>query len=415
MTARPPQSPAAAAPPATGPALRRSLGLGLLTLYGLGTTIGAGIYVLVGTVAGAAGSLAPWSFLLAAVLAGLAAVSYAGLSRRYQKSAGEAYFVLMAFNRRWLSLAVGLLVVATAVVSAATIARGAAGYLSLFLAPPPWVLLLGLLLALGLLAGWGIKESAGTAAVCTLVEVGGLALVIGAAIFFLAPQGIATAELLPAADLASLDLILGGTLIAFFAFVGFEHMVNVSEEVRDPARTLPRAIGLTLAITTLLYGALALVAVLAVPPAELAASSAPLALIWERAGGAAWLMGAIGVFATVNGLLTMLILGARVLYGLAQQGSLPAALGRVHAGRRTPLLATLLVTLLALLAALWLPIDTLAEATSLITLLVFALVSASLLAIQAREGEPWRRRLLPLLALLATAGLLLYELGDRLL
>ena len=414
MTASAPPSPAPAVPAPAAPALKRSLGLGLLTLYGLGTTIGAGIYVLVGAVVGAAGSLAPWSFLLAALLAGLAATSYAGLSRRYQKSAGEAHFVLMAFGRRWLSLLVGLLVVLTAVISAATIARGAAGYLSLFLALPPWALLAGAFVLLGGVALWGIRESATAAGLCTLVEVGGLVLVVGAGLVLIAGEPVDPAALVPTLDGAALDGILGGTLVAFFAFVGFEHMVNVAEEVKAPERTIPRAILLTLLITALLYGALAVVAVLAVPPAELAAAPAPLALIWERAGGVAWLLGAIGVFATVNGLLTMIILGARVLYGLAQQGSLPALLGRVHPTRRTPLPATLLVVVVALLAALWLPIATLAEATSLVTLLVFALVSAALLRIQAREGAPWRRRLPPLLGLLATGGLLLYELAGRL-
>ena len=407
-------APASAPGDSAAPALKRSLGLGLLTLYGLGTTIGAGIYVLVGAVAGAAGGLAPWSFLLAALLAGLAAVSYAGLSRRYQKSAGEAHFVLMAFGSRALSLAVGLLVVLTAVISAATIARGAVGYLALFLALPDWLLLAGTVGLLGLVAAWGIKESAGAAGLCTLVEVGGLVLVIGAGLLLLDGLQVEPASLLPATDAGALDAILGGTLIAFFAFVGFEHMVNVAEEVRRPERTIPRAILLTLLLTTLLYGGLSLVAVLAVPPAELAAAPAPLALIWERAGGPGWLLGAIGIFATVNGLLTMLILGSRVLYGLARQGSLPRLLGRVHPGRRTPLPATALVVALSLLAALWLPIATLAEATSLVTLLVFALVSAALLRILAREGAAWRHRLLPLLGLLATGGLLLYELATRL-
>ncbi len=395
------------------PALKRSLGLGLLTLYGLGTTIGAGIYVLIGAIAGRAGALAPWSFLLAALLAGLAAASYAGLSRRHPRSAGEAHFVLVAFRNRALSLAVGLLVLATAIISAAAIARGAAGYLSLFLDLPDWLLLVLLLGLLGGLAAWGVEASARAAGLCTLIEVGGLVLVLGAGLLLLDRQGGDAAALLPE-SLADLDPILAGTLIAFFAFVGFEHMVNMAEEVKAPERALPRAIALTLAVTTLFYVALAVVAVQAVPPAELAAHAAPLALIWERAGGPGWLLGAIGIFATVNGVLAMLILGSRVLYGLAAQGSLPAVLGRVGRRRQTPLVATLLVVLVALLGALWLPLAALAEATSLITLLTFSMVSAALLRIQAREGRPWSRRVWPLLALLATGGLLAWELAGRL-
>lgn len=400
------------APSQPTPGLKRSLGLGLLTLYGLGTTIGAGIYVLIGAIAGRAGGLAPWSFLVAALLAGLAAASYAGLSRRHPRSAGEAHYVLVAFRSRALSLAVGLLVLATAVISAAAIARGAAGYLSVFIELPDWLLLMLLVGALGTLAAWGVEESARAAGLCTLVEVGGLLLVLGAGVLLLTRQGTDGAALLPAS--ADLDPILGGTLIAFFAFVGFEHMVNMAEEVKAPERTLPRAIALTLAITTLLYVGLALVAVQAVPPAELAAHPAPLALVWSRAGGPAWILGAIGVFATLNGVLAMMILGSRVLYGLARQGSLPAVLGRVGRRRQTPLPATLTVVAISLLGALWLPLDTLAEATSLVTLLTFTLVSAALLGIETRERQPWRKRLWPLLALLATGGLLAWELARRL-
>jgi len=395
-----------------GGELKRSLGLALITLYGLGTTIGAGIYVLIGTVAGAAGPLAPWSFLVAAALAGLAAYAFAQLVRRHPRSAGEAHYVLVAFRRHWLSLAIGALVLATAVVSAAAIARGAAGYLGLFLALPDWVLIVGPVLALALLAAWGIEESARLAGLMTLVEIGGILLVIGAAL--LSPgSGSPAADLLPGSG-ADLEPILAGTLIAFFAFVGFEHMVNVAEEVEAPERVLPRAILLTLLITTLLYIVLAAVAVTALPPATLAASGAPLAAIWGASGGAPWVLGAIGVFATLNGLLAMMILGARVLFGLARQGSLPDFLGRVHARRRTPLIATGLIAVCVLGAALSLPIGPLAELSSLITLAIFAAVAAALLKIQAAEGLPLRRRLLPLMALAAILAFLGYDLAQRL-
>lgn len=411
LSCPPPASAGGGAP--ADPPLKRSLGLWLLTLYGLGTTIGAGIYVLIGAVAERSGALAPWSFLLAAALAGLSAFAFAELSRRHPQSAGEAHYVLVAFGSRRFSLAVGLTVVAVAVISAATIARGAAGYLGLFLPLPPWLLTLAATLLLGLLAAWGIEASARVAGACTLIEVGGLVLVIGAAALLLgAAEG--PPDLAPLVEGLALEPVLAGTLVAFFAFVGFEHMVNVAEEVHAPSRALPRAILLTLAITTLLYLLLAALAVLALPLETLAASAAPLALIWQSAGGGGWLLGAIGVFATLNGLLTMTILGARVLYGLARQGSLPGWFGRVHAGRRTPVGATLLVSGLAAGAALLLPIGELAELASLATLLVFAAVNAALLAVYRREGQHGPRLALPLCGLASIGGLLAYELVQRL-
>jgi len=400
--------------PAAETPLKRSLGLGLTTLYGIGTTVGAGIYVLIGTVAGAAGYLAPWSFLVAAALAGLAAYAFAELSRRHPKSAGEAHYVLVAFGRHWLSLVMGALVLATAVVSAAAIARGAAGYLQLFLPLPDWMLIATTVAALAALCAWGIRESARFAGLITLIEVGGIVLVIAAGLLGLGEEAPDLSRLLPR-ESAAVEPIFAGTLIAFFAFVGFEHMVNVAEEVRQPERVLPRAILLTLVITTVLYVLLAAVAVLAVAPAGLAASGAPLVLIWERSIGAPWVLGAIGTLATLNGLLAMLILGSRVLFGLARQGSLPELLGRVHIRRRTPVLATALIAIAVLGAAMALPIARLAELSSLITLVVFAAVSAALLKVQARERRPKAARLVPLASLVSILAFLGYELAQRLL
>ncbi|HKY94870.1 MAG TPA: APC family permease [Kiloniellales bacterium] len=391
--------------------LKRSLGLWLTTLYGLGTTIGAGIYVLVGTVAGEAGRLAPWSFVVSAVIAGLAAACFAELAKRHPKSAGEAHYVLVAFDRHWLSLVVGGLVVLTAIASAGTIARGAAGYLGLYIPLPEWALIALTVALLAALCAWGIKESARFAGAITLIEVSGILLVIGAGFF--AEAEIDPAALLPG-SLADLPPILAGTLIAFFAFVGFEHMVNVAEEVREPERVLPRAILLTLLITTALYVLLAAVAVSVIAPQMLAGSEAPLALIWEKAGGAGWILAAIGTFATLNGLLAMMILGSRVLFGLARQGSLPEVLGRVHERRRTPLLATAIIAAAVLLGALALPIAQLAEISSLFTLVVFSAVAAALLKVLADEGKPWSHRMVPLLALSAILAFLGYDLARRL-
>lgn len=402
---------AAAQAAAAGP-LNRSLGLWLTTLYGFGTTIGAGIYVLVGTIAGEAGHLAPWSFVVAALIAGLAAACFAQLAKRHPKSAGEAHYVLVAFERHWLSLTVGALVVLTAIASAGTIARGAAGYLGLYIPLPEWALIALTVTLLAGLCAWGIEESARFAGAITVIEVGGIVVVIVAGLFF-AEAEIDPTALLPT-GLSDLPPVLAGTLIAFFAFVGFEHMVNVAEEVREPERVLPRAILLTLLITTLLYVLLSAVAVAVIEPEALAGSEAPLALIWERAGGPAWVLGAIGTFATLNGLLAMMILGSRVLFGLARQGSLPNALGRVHEKRRTPVLATALIAAAVLVAALALPIAELAEISSLFTLVVFAAVAAALLKVLADEGKPWSHRVVPLLALAAILVFLGYDLAQRL-
>ena len=365
------------------PALRRSVGMLLLTLYGVGTILGAGIYVLVGEVAGRAGIYAPVSFVLAAFLALFSAFSYAELAARFPFSAGEAVYVEEAFHKTTLSALIGYLVLLTGMVSSATLVHGFAGYLSVFVVAPLWVMMVGTVICMGLVAAWGVKESLTLAAIMTTVEVLGLLMVIwvGGASFL--ENG------LPAGGSAALGQfpgwagIIGGAFIAFYAYVGFEDMVNVAEEVKDPAKTLPRAILLALAVTTLFYLVVSLVAVLVLTPDELIGSKAPLALLYQKAtGNSPVVITLIGLFAVINGALIQVIMASRVLYGMGSRGWAPGIFSRVGKRTGTPLLATALVTLIILLLALWFPLVTLAGVTSFLTLLLFLLINVSLIWIK---------------------------------
>jgi len=192
-------------------------------------------------------------------------------------------------------------------------------------------------------------------------------------------------ELLPSFDAAVWLGIFSGGVLAFYAFIGFEDMVNVAEEVREPKRTLPRAIILTLVVTLVLYLAVTLAAVLALPIDELAESDAPLSLIYTRTtGGSASIITLISLVAVMNGALIQIIMGARVLYGLSRMGWLPATLGTVHPRTRTPLFATLAVTASVLAFALTLPLVLLAQTTSLITLTIFTTVNVALVRIKLK-------------------------------
>jgi APA family basic amino acid/polyamine antiporter len=399
--------------------LKRSLSLPLLTFYGLGTIIGAGIYVLVAKVAGHAGLYAPLAFLLAAALAAFTGLSYAELSARFPKSAGEAVYVQQGLGRQSLSMLVGLLIVTTGVVSAATVANGFVGYLHVFVPIPDALAITLLALALGTLAVWGIEESVMAATLITLVEIGGLLFIVVVGGQSLATLPARLPELVPPADARVWQGILLGAFLAFYAFIGFEDMVNVAEEVRDPTRVLPRAILLALGGSTVLYLLVALVAVLALPPVELAASSAPLADIYLRTTGKPpTVISLISMFAIVNGALIQIVMASRVLYGMSRERWLPAWLGRVHPRTRTPLWATVLVTLVILALALWLPLETLARATSLVILVVFALVNLALLRIKRRDPHPagigtypaW----VPLAGAVSSGGFALYQLTELL-
>jgi APA family basic amino acid/polyamine antiporter len=376
-------------PSPSTPSLKRTLSLPLLVLYGLGTTIGAGIYALVGELAGVAGYLAPVSFLVASVMAGLTALSFAEMSSRYPQCAGAALYVKEGFASEWLSTVVGLLVVTAGLVSAAALTNGFVGYLHQFIDVDRIVVILVVTCLLGVIAAWGITQSVTIAAAVTLIEIGGLILVIAVSHSSLVELPDRWPELIPDLNSASIGSIFTGSLLAFYAFIGFEDMVDVAEETRDVKRTLPLAIIITLSITALLYMLIMVIAVLSVPPQQLATSEAALAFLYERfTGGESTVISVIGLFAIINGALIQMIMASRVLYGLSSRGQLPEFLRVVHPETRTPIFATAIVTAIVVALALVGRLATLAEMTSVIMLVIFTVVNLALWRVKQRDPRP---------------------------
>lgn len=370
------------------PTLRRSLTLPLLTLYGLGVTVGAGIYVLIGVTAAAAGPYAWVAFLLAAVVVGFTAFSYAELATRYPVSAGESAYVDAGFGRADLATVVGILVAASGLVSASAIAVGASYYLGVLTGVPPAALVVGIVATMGAVAWWGITQSVIVAAIITLIEIFGLIFVIAWGMAMSERAGVTAMDLIPPLPGGHWVGIVGATVLAFFAFIGFEDMVNVAEEVEDPRRTIPKAIIYTLVIATILYLATCIAVLLSVPMQALAGSSAPLTLVFADAPDTVQVsFAAIAVIATVNGVLIQMIMVSRVIYGMADRGRLPAFFARLSVRTRTPSVATAFVAFCILVLSLFLPIERLAEWTSQIVLCVFVFVNLALVAIKCR-AEP---------------------------
>lgn len=370
-----------------GVPLKRSLGLPLTVLYGLGITIGAGIYVLVGTAAARAGFHAPLAFILAALVMAPSGATFAELASRLPMSAGEAAYVKAGFGSDRLALFVGLMVAAIGVISAAAIGRGAAGYIHDIAALPLDLIVVLVVVSMGAVAAWGIVESVALAGAMTLIEVGGLLILIVLAAVTVPDLGANLPQAWPGLSHAGAWTgVLGASLIAFFAFTGFEGMANIAEEVKSPGWTIPRAILITLVLTTVLYVLVVWVALNVIPHDELGTAGAPLTRVFERMTGASPLaFSAIAILATVNGVVFYLVMSSRVLYGLAHRGLLPARLAEVSPVTRTPLVATGFVVAVVLVLALAFPIEELAEMTSRLTLIVFALVNAALIAIKHRR------------------------------
>ena len=376
--------------------LKRTLSLPMMVLYGLGTTIGAGIYALVGEIASVAGYFAPVSFLIASLLAGFTAISFAELCGRFPRAAGAALYVKQGFASERLSTIVGLLVITAGLVSAAALVNGFVGYLHQFIGLDRVIAIVLVTILLGGIAAWGIAESVTIASLITVIEIGGLLLVVIVSGEGLSASSARWTELIPSADITSWGAVYLGAVLSFYAFIGFEDMVDVAEEVKEVKRNLPLAILLTLGITTFIYMLVIVTAVLSLPPAELASSEAPLAKIYEyHTGEKAVIISIIGMFAIINGALIQMIMASRVLYGLSSRGQLPDLLGIVHHRTRTPLVATGVATGIVLVLALVGRLASLAETTSVIMLIIFSMVNLSLWRIKRRDPHPVGVRIFP--------------------
>ena len=395
--------------------LNRTLSLWLLTFYGLGTIVGAGIYIVVGEVAKQAGMGTPLAFFAAGLIAACTGFAYAELSARFPDAAGAAAYVSEGLRSPLIARATGLLVLATGIVIAASLARGAAGYLAEFVAIPiPLLSSLFVVLFTGI-ACLNVRESVGLAAFLTIVELLGLAFVIAAGSPALSAFPERMTEMIPH-QLVGWVHVSTGAFLAFFAYIGFEGLANMAEEAKNPERDLPRAILLSIAISSVLYVAVALVVVLAVPMASLIESNAPLALVMSSSRWAApELLVAIALIAIPNGLLADLLMTARLLYGMGKRGLAPEWLAIVSAKQRIPIVATLTAGGATLIFAVLIPFTQLVTATSAMTLIVFLLVNLALWRLHRTKRHPGAIRAprwMPPLAILFCLGLLLSEVSS---
>ncbi len=390
----------------SAPTLARRVGFPLLAIYGVGDIVGSGIYGTIGVAAGVMGNAVWLAFAASMVAAMLTGLTYASISSRYPRAAGAAYVAHRAFRLPALSYAVGLAVLASGLTSIATASNVFAeniSFLAGFGAVRLWIAgFLVLLMAVNL---WGIRESMLANLACTLIEVAGLIFIV---VVSASHWGKVDYLEMPPGSLAGrfdIRLLLSGAVLTFYSFVGFEDMINVAEEVREPERAMPRAIVTALLVASILYVAVSVSAVSVVPYADLANRDlgAPLSQITRRAapwlGG--WVFGAITLFAVANTALLNSIMGSRLVFGMACQGLLPRSLSAVHPKLRTPHVAILILTGVALALALAGTIPDLARATSVLLLLVFMAMHAALVAVKLRRGEPTGRFEVPMAVPLA--------------
>ncbi|MFJ5036267.1 APC family permease [Streptomyces parvulus] len=373
------------------PELRRTLTTGLLYFFILGDVLGAGVYVLVGQVAAASGGAVWVPLLTALALAMLTASSYAELATKYPRAGGASHYATRAFGPA-VGFVAGFCMLAAGIVSVAALARGFAGdYLGEFVTLPVALVAVVFLVLLALINARGTKESTRANVLATLIEVGGLVVIVvlGGWLLLRGEGDPGRLVQLGTPEEGAASAVLSGSVLAFYSFVGFETSVNVAEETRDPRRAYPRALFGALVSAGAVYVLVGVAASLTVPTDVLADSSGPLLEVVREAGGVpVTLFSAVALIAVANGALLTGIMSSRLAYGMARDGLLPGILTRVLPGRRTPWAAIAATTLPALLLALTGSVETLASTLVLLLLVVFLIVNVAVLVLRRDAGEP---------------------------
>ncbi len=375
--------------------------------------LGLGIYIFVGQVIGEAGMLTPFSFIVAAVVALFSGLSFGELAGRIPKSAGEMNFVHRAFNLKWLSALVGWLIVLSGIVSTATAVNGYVGYVHVYAQIPPWLIMTGVIVLLGGIAAWGITESAVTMMIITILDVGALIFIMFLTGDLLSTLPSRINEMVPSFSVGDWSALVSAAFLAFYTFIGFEDMVNVSEEVENPGRNMPRGIWISLAVVGIIYLIISTIAVLA--PVALGDSEAPIAvLLQSQAPGFAKIVTIVPLITIINGVLAQIVMGSRVLYGMAEKKMAPMIFHRVNPKTRTPLWSTLFMAVIIIVLALSFSLAALGKASVYILIVVFILCNLSLIVIKRSDPNPEGVRTypmaVPVLGFLLSLGILIMEI-----
>jgi len=374
------------------PKLKRRVSLFALTIYGVGNILGAGIYGLIGSVVGITGNLSWLAFILASITGAFTGLSYAELSAMYPKSAAEFVYTEEAFKKRILSFILGWIIIFSGVLSAATVALVFGEYLSGLIGIPELFLIIPiailLVIILSLINFIGIKTSTRTNILFTLIEASGLIIIIIISVPF-----IGSVNYLSIPSTSSFLAIFSSVALIFFAYIGFEDIANIAEEVKEPHKNLPRAIIYSIIITTILYCLVAISTVSIFPIVdpliwEVAPLNAVVAAVLGPAGGI--IMSFIALFATANTVLIMLIVTSRMMYGMARDKALPKSLGRISPKYRTPIISILLTMCFTIIPIFFGDIERVAHATVFGVLINFFLVNISLIALRKRKPEQER-------------------------
>lgn len=363
--------------------LNRTMGLVEASVYGVGLILGAGIYAILGEAVAETGESIVISFVLAAAVATFTGLSYAELASRYPKGEGEYLYAWAAFRNKRLAEATAVFRVLTGIIAAAAVAIAFGQYLVAFVPLSTVTVAMGVIAVMSAINLWGIRTSARVNLLFTGIEIAGLLFIIAI--------GIGTWG---SVDFTQFDRgtvgLLGATFLLFFAYTGFEALVNIAEETKAPSETIPRAIGISIVLSTAIYILVGLSALGLVDWQVLGSAPAPLATVAQAGwGGDAFVvLSAIALFATANTVLILLISTSRIVYGVSKEeyNSFPSVFATVHPVRKTPYVAVIAVAVVTIPFAAVGDLGDVAELANLALLTVFIIVNVSLLKLRY-DGE----------------------------
>jgi APA family basic amino acid/polyamine antiporter len=359
--------------------LKRALGLWHITLMSVGVILGAGIYVIIGEAAGLSGTGLWLSFVLAAFVASFTGLSYAELASRFPHAGAEYVYITNTFGRT-LAWITGWLLIVSSVIAAATVAVGFANYFSALFHTSVVLIAIGTLLACGMILIAGIKETAFITILFTVIEASGLIIVI-----FIGVPYVGSVNYMDFAN--GLQGVIEAGVLIFFSYIGFESISRLAEETREPERTIPKAILLSIAITTVIYILVGIAAVSVVPWQDLAQAEAPLGLVAQRAYGDQLfaVLSVIALFSTFNTVLILLLSGSRLVYGIAEYRALPNIFLSVSKKLRTPWFAIISVMLASLCFIFVGDLATIANLTNFTIFIIFFLVNAAVIYLRYKK------------------------------
>jgi APA family basic amino acid/polyamine antiporter len=396
-----------ARPPAEAQRLHRTLSFWQVTVSGIGIVIGAGIYVLIGPATEEASAAVWMSFAFAAMLAALTGLSYAELAGMFPSAGAEYSFARHAYNE-FAGFVTGWLMVSANIIAASAVSIGFAHYVQHFADVEFRVPAVCLIALLTIVIAGGIQRSIWLSVGLVVLQIGGLLLVVTAGAPHFGERSLT--------DDATISGIWGAAALIFFAFIGFDEVVTLSEETKDAAKTIPRALLLALGVSTVLYVLVAISSVSVVGAPAVAESDTPLTLViahnWgDRAGD---IVAVIALASTTNTTLLVMTAASRLLFGMSRDGSLPPALSRVNLAGRAPWVAAGVAGGVAVAMVFVGDISLVASATDWAVYAIFIVVNAALITLRFKMPESQRTFRTPLsigrLPLLPLAGIVVAAL-----